>query len=126
MVLTKHVLVIDDERDTAELLKAFLESRDYAVTVAYGGEEGIEKAERQRFDLVILDVMLPGMDGFETCAALKVMSGYKYVPVLMLTAKSGMDDQEKAFAKGAGGYMVKPFEMKVLLRKMRELLLKFK
>jgi len=122
MVKKKRVLLVDDESDFVEVLRVRLEDSNYEVIVAYDGEEGLERAEREEPDLIILDIMLPKISGFDLCRKLKIDDNFKNIPIIMLTAKFQPNDVKFGMAMGADAYITKPFEPQVLIEKMRELL----
>jgi two-component system KDP operon response regulator KdpE len=100
------ILVIDDDPDLRLMLKAQLERRKHRVVVASSGRDGLQKAYQARPDLVILDIMMPGMDGWEVCRRLRELSS---VPIIMLTARNMQGDVVKGLESGADDYLVKPF-----------------
>jgi len=122
MVRKKRILLVDDEVDFVEMLRTRLEDNNYEVIVAYDGEEGLERAEKEEPDLIILDVMLPRINGFDICRKLKIDENFKDIPIILLTAKFQPSDIKFGEAMGADSYITKPFEPQVLLVKMRELL----
>jgi len=124
MATKKRILLVDDEADFVEVLKVRLENSNYEVIVAYDGEEGLEKAEREEPDLIILDIMLPKISGFDVCRKLKIDENFKNIPIIMLSAKFQPNDIKFGEAMGADAYITKPFEPRVLVDKMRELLAK--
>lgn len=113
------ILVIEDEPKAADYLRQGLAESGYAVEVAYNGTDGLHAAANGDHDLVILDVMLPGIDGFAVLSALRTS---KQVPVLMLTARGKIDDKIRGFDMGADDYLVKPFQFPELLARVRALL----
>lgn len=113
------ILVIEDEPKAAEYLRQGLFESGYAVEVAHNGTDGLYVAANGDHDLVILDVMLPGIDGFAVLSALRTS---KQVPVLMLTARGNTDDKVRGFDLGADDYLVKPFQFPELLARVRALL----
>jgi two-component system copper resistance phosphate regulon response regulator CusR len=115
-----HILVVEDEQKMAKALQEGLEADDYAVSVAHTGEEGFYLAQAKTFDMMILDVMLPGRDGFEILATLR-QRGMK-TPVLLLTSKDTLEDRVRGLDIGADDYLVKPFAVPELLARMRALL----
>jgi len=123
-VAKDRILVIDDEPDLLSLAKARLELAGYEVLTASDGEEGLEKARTSAPDLILLDLMLPKMDGFEVCEALKIDEKYKHIPIIILTVKFQPVDIRFAKALGADAYITKPFEGKELVEKIRELIKK--
>ncbi len=121
----KKILVVDDEEEMVMAVQARLEANGYEVVTAYDGEEGLKKARSENPDLIILDLMLPKMDGYQVCATLKHDDRYKKIPVLLFTAKAGTEDERIGIEDcGANGYMTKPFEPPALLAKISELLKK--
>ena len=107
------ILVIEDEQLLAQSIKAVLEQKGFEVETVYDGETGAEYARLGIYDLVILDVMLPGMDGFQVAQALR--AGRCATPILMLTAKSGIEDRITGLNAGADYYLTKPFDTRELL-----------
>jgi two-component system copper resistance phosphate regulon response regulator CusR len=115
-----QILVVEDEQKMARALQEGLEADNYSVRVAHTGEEGFYLAHAQRFDLVILDVMLPRHDGFEILSTLR-QRGIK-TPVLLLTARDAIEDRVRGLDTGADDYLVKPFAFPELLARIRVLL----
>jgi len=113
------VLVIEDDKNIRELLQLYLEKEGYAVTVAGDGEQGLSKYRSIKPDLVLLDVMMPVMDGWEVCRAIREEAS---TPVIMLTAKSETDDKVAGLRAGADDYITKPFEMKEVLARIEAVL----
>ncbi len=122
MAKKKRILLVDDEIDFVELVRTRLEDNNYEVIIAYNGEEGLEKAEREEPDLIILDIMLPKISGFDVCRKLKIEENFKDIPIVMLSAKFQPNDITFGKAMGADAYITKPFEPQVLIEKIRELL----
>ena len=116
----KKILVVDDEELTTQLAKTFLEKYGFTVIIASDGETGLTKAETENPDLILLDVMLPLMDGFAVCKKLKENEKFKNTPILMFTAKGLSSDIEKGEAVGADEYIVKPFSGKALVATIRK------
>jgi DNA-binding response OmpR family regulator len=115
--MARHILIIEDNRDLAGLLKVHLNDLAFEVDLAHDGTSGMSKAEARHFDLVILDLMLPGMDGMEICRRLRQKKDY--TPILMLTAKSSEMDRILGLEMGADDYVVKPFSVKELLARVK-------
>jgi len=115
-----QILVVEDERKVAKALKEGLEAERYQVTVAHTGEEGFYLLNSQTFDLVLLDLMLPGRDGFEIVRTLREKG--LQTPVLILTARDTVDDRVLGLDSGADDYLVKPFAFPELLARIRALL----
>ena len=113
------VLVVEDDRNIAGLLQMYLEKEGYAVTVAYDGGQGLQKFRSIKPDLVLLDVMMPVMDGWAVCRTIRAES---QTPVIMLTAKSETDDKVQGLRAGADDYITKPFEMKEVLARIEAVL----
>ena len=113
------VLVVEDDRNIAELLQMYLEKEGYAVTLAGDGGEGLSKFRAIKPDLVLLDVMMPVMDGWAVCKAIRAEGK---TPVIMLTAKSETDDKVAGLKSGADDYITKPFEMKEVLARIEAVL----
>lgn len=114
-----RLLIVEDDRKTAEYLKQGLSENDYIVDTAYDGIDGAHLATTGSYDLVILDVMLPGRDGWEVLEILRKQSG---TPVLFLTARDRVEDRVKGLELGADDYLVKPFAFSELLARIRTLL----
>ena len=113
------ILVVEDDRNIAELLQMYLEKEGYAVTVAADGGQGLSKFRAIKPDLVLLDVMMPVMDGWAVCKAIRAEGK---TPVIMLTAKSETDDKVTGLKTGADDYITKPFEMKEVLARIEAVL----
>ena len=113
------VLIVEDDRNIQELLQLYLEKEGYAVTVAADGGQGLTKFRAIKPDLVLLDVMMPVMDGWEVCKAIRSESR---TPVIMLTAKGELDDKITGLKAGADDYITKPFEMRELIARIEAVL----
>ena len=116
------ILVVDDEEDILELIRFQLARDGYTITLAASGEEAIKRARWQRFDLIVLDLMLPGMDGFEVAKALKADPKTGSVPILMLTARGEEADIVTGLEIGAADYITKPFSPRVLSARVKSVL----
>lgn len=116
----KKVLIVDDESHIVELVRVCLEDTDYEIIEAYDGQEALDKARSEKPDLILLDIMLPKMDGYEVCKNLKTDDSTKSIPVVMLTAKGQEVDKVKGFQSGADSYMTKPFSPLRLLTELEE------
>jgi two-component system phosphate regulon response regulator PhoB len=116
------ILIVEDELSLVEVLSYNLQREGYEVAVAKEGREGLRKAQMQLPDLVILDLMLPGLDGLEICRHLRAAPSTAGMSILMLTAKGEESDQVVGFAMGADDYVTKPFSVKVLLQRIKVLL----
>ncbi|WP_294532108.1 response regulator transcription factor [uncultured Pseudoflavonifractor sp.] len=115
----KHILIVEDEPDIQELLRAYLEDAGYGTAAAGDGVEAMALFGAQPFDLVLLDLMLPKIDGFGVCELIRRQS---QVPILMLTALEGEEQQLRGFGMDIDDYVTKPFSMPVLLEKIRVIL----
>lgn len=116
------ILVVDDEEDILEIVRYNLEREGYSVTCVESGEEGITQARTFLPDLIVLDLMLPGMDGLNVCKVLKKDSKTASIPIIMLTAKGEESDIVSGLEMGADDYMAKPFSPKILIARVRSLL----
>lgn len=115
--MTKHVLIVEDHLDLANVVKRHLAALGCNVQIAADGASALRAAQGRRFDLILLDVMLPGLDGLEVCRRLR--SRGPYVPILMLTAKSSELDKVVGLEMGADDYLTKPFSVKELLARVK-------
>jgi len=114
-----RVLLVEDERKLATALQRALELQKYAVDVAHDGERGLDLAVSESFDVIILDIMLPKLDGIEVCR--KIREAAIATPLLLLTAKDQIDDKVRGLDAGADDYMVKPFSLEELFSRVRAL-----
>jgi DNA-binding response OmpR family regulator len=113
----KKILLIEDDKDISHLVKLHLEDEGYKVEISVDGDDGLEKAQGQDFDLIVLDLMLPGVDGLEICRRLR--SETDYVPILMLTAKASEVDRIVGLELGADDYLTKPFSVRELVARVK-------
>ena len=118
----KRLLLVDDEVELVEMVKFRLEASGYEVLTANDGQAALELARREKPDLIILDVMLPKMDGYKVCGLLKNDSRYSHIPIMMFTAKAMDADIKLGQEVLADAYLNKPFESKALLEKIKELI----
>jgi len=116
-----RVLIIEDERALTEVLAYNLQREGYEVVIAHDGEEGLRKAQTQLPDLIILDLMLPVLNGLDVCREIRAGERTKNIPIVMLTAKAEETDQVVGFSMGADDYVTKPFSVKVLLQRIKAL-----
>jgi len=120
----KSVLLIEDHADIAEMVGAYLESRDYIIDYAADGITGLHLAVSNQYDAIILDLMLPGMDGLDVCQ--KIRDDAKSdVPIIMLTARDTLDDKITGLDKGADDYLIKPFAIQELEARVRSLIRRY-
>jgi two-component system, OmpR family, response regulator len=115
-----RILVVEDEKRLASSLRTGLEAEGFAVDTAYDGTEGLWYAREHAYDAILLDIMLPGLNGYKVCETLRAEENW--TPILMLTAKDGDWDQIEALDTGADDYVTKPFSFQVLLARVRSLL----
>jgi len=118
------ILVVDDEKDFHTMMAIRLESYGYEVISAYDGKEGLMKAKSESPDLILLDVMMPEIDGFEVCTLLKNDKQYSGIPIIICTGMTEKVDSETSTKVGADAYITKPFDHKILRSKIEELLKK--
>jgi signal transduction histidine kinase len=121
-VSKNKILIVEDNIDTVDLLRKRLRADGYDTAEAYDGEEGLKRVAEYEPDLVMLDIMMPKLDGFEVCKRLKEDESTRYIPVLMLTAKSDVDSTVKGLGVGGDDYLAKPFDYKELVARIRSLL----
>lgn len=114
------ILIVEDEQKIADTLKLGLSENGYRVDVAYDGLIGLKLFESYSFSLVVLDINLPGLNGYDLCRKMRTLNAQ--VPIIMLTALSSLDDKIEGYDSGADDYIIKPFEFKELLMKIRVLL----
>jgi len=118
------VLIIDDEPELMEMVSLRLEANDYQVISACDGQEGLDKARSEKPDLIILDLMLPKIEGYKVCRLLKFDERYKHIPIILFTARALQSDIKLGAEVGADAYITKPFEPDMLLARVSELLKK--
>ena len=114
------ILCIDDDRDVRNLLEKILTDAGYTVTAAGDGRQGLAEARKMRPDLILLDVMMPAIDGFSVCSQLQANQETAYIPIIFLTALDGEEERANAFAAGAADYIAKPVQKESLLAKVEE------
>ena len=118
----KRILLVEDEKDMAYAVTLQLEAGGYDVIAAYDGQEGLKQARIEQPDLIILDIMLPKLDGYKLCRMLKFDDKYRHTPIIMFTARAQDADRDMGFEVGADAYITKPFDPQLLLVKIKELL----
>jgi two-component system sensor histidine kinase ChiS len=116
--MQETILIVDDNRDNIEILSAFLKSRGYQVASAEDGKTALAKLEEVNPSLVLLDVMMPGMDGWQVCRTIKAHPDYGSTRVMMVTAKGGFEDKYEGMRSGADDYVVKPVDLDELAEKV--------
>lgn len=120
--MAKKILLVDDEPAIVQVIQARLKANGYEVVTAQDGQEGLNAARAEKPDLIILDVMLPKMDGFRVAQFLKLDDQYRHIPIMMLTARVQEEDKRMGEQAGADAYLTKPFTSEDLLGKIREML----
>ncbi len=118
-MINYRILVIEDDEEIQELIKQFLMTQKYIVETASDGFEGMKQFNKQQFDLILLDVMMPSLNGFDVA---KMIRTHSKVPIIMLTAMEEEQDQIKGFDHGADDYITKPFSFHVLIRRVESVL----
>src|SRR5947207_2347394 len=116
--MPSRILVIEDEPANIQTLSTVLKERGYQINIATNGRQGLEILERIRPDLILLDIMMPEMDGFETCRRIKAATGLREIPIIFLTAKTDTADIVRGFELGAVDYVAKPFNAHELLARV--------
>ncbi len=106
------ILVVEDEAGIARMIQVLLEARGFVAVVCHSGDDALQRVRERRVDLVLLDVMMPGMDGYEVCRRLKADQRHRHIPVVMLTAKDAVRDMVLGLEIGADDYISKPFSPK--------------
>ncbi len=118
----RRVLVVDDEPDLVRILQFGLQSAGYVVETASDGQEGLKKAREVKPDIILLDLMLPKLDGYKVCRLLKYDERYKQIPIIILSARTQEGDQTLALEMGANRFITKPYEFSEILGHIEELL----
>jgi len=121
-MMNKTILVIEDHEDNRRIMRDLLTSSDYEVIEAVTGEEGVTAAETHRPDLILMDVQLPGMDGYEATRRIKANPDLNKIPIIVVTSYALSGDDVKAFDAGCDAYVTKPYSPRELLAKIREFL----
>jgi CheY-like chemotaxis protein len=120
--MAKRILLVDDNTTNLQVLFQALSPEGYELLVAQSGEDALETAQSAKPDMLLLDVKMPGIDGFETFRRLRADSETAGIPVVFLSAHANVESIEKAGALGAEGYLTKPFDFEVIIAKVREIL----
>lgn len=121
--MSPKILVIDDHKETLDLVSLVLQKQGYRVSIAHSGQEGLDIAGREQPDLVLLDVMMPDMDGFTVCKKIRQTDGLNNTPVILLTAKSQPDEKWEGFEAGATDYLIKPTNAEELHKRVKTILM---
>ena len=120
--MTKRILIIEDQEDNRTILRDLLSAAGYALIEAVDGHEGVKLARSERPDLILMDIQLPGLDGYEATRQIRATEELKSVPIIAVTSYALSGDEVKARAAGCDGYVTKPFSPRELLAKVREYL----
>ena len=120
--MTKRILVIEDQEDNRQILRDLLSSVGYELIEAENGEDGVAAAAANRPDLILMDIQLPLLDGYEATRRIKAQSALSAIPIIAVTSYALSGDEDKARAAGCEGYVTKPFSPRELLAKIREYL----
>ena len=120
--MSRRILVVDDQEDNRRILRDLLTNSGFEVVEAQTGEEAVTLAEARLPDLILMDIQLPGIDGYEATRQIKAKPALQATPLIVVTSYALSGDDAKAFAAGANGYVSKPFSPRALLAKVRELL----
>ncbi len=116
----KKILIIDDNAAVRSTLEALFKESGYRTVSAENGLDGLYKAKQESPDIVLLDIMLPGMDGYRVCRMIKMDQNLKRIPVVMLTSRMGEEDRDKAFESGADGFLIKATRVEIILQEIRD------
>jgi two-component system cell cycle response regulator DivK len=120
--MSKLILVVEDQEDNRRIMRDLLSSAGYEVIEAVTGEEGVAAAETHRPDLILMDIQLPGLDGYEATRQIKANPDLEHIPIIVVTSYALSGDDVKAFEAGCNAYVSKPFSPRELLAKIREYL----
>ena len=120
--MEKRILVVEDQDDNRQIIRDLLSAKGYALVEATTGEEGLKLAATGKPDLILMDIQLPGMDGYEVTRRIKANPELNHIPIIVVTSYALSGDDKKAFDAGCNGYVTKPFSPRVLLAKIREFL----
>ena len=115
----KRILIVDDQKDIVELIRFKLENEGFECLVAFDGEEGLQKAKKENPDLILMDIMMPKINGYQVCRLLKSDENYKNIPIIMLSAKDQESDKFWGKESGADDYVTKPFDFEELFQKIQ-------
>ena len=118
--MTKRILVVEDTEDNRQILRDLLGAAGFEMIEAEDGAAGVAAAEQERPDLILMDIQLPVMDGYEATRRIKANAELKHIPIIAVTSYALSGDEEKARAAGCDGYVTKPFSPRLLLAKVRE------
>jgi len=120
--MTKRILVVEDQEDNRKIMRDLLSASGYQSIEATTGDQGLAMAEREVPDLILMDIQLPGLDGYEVTRRIKANPALMHIPIIAVTSYALSGDDQKAYAAGCDGYVTKPFSPRQLLTKIREYL----
>lgn len=120
--MSKRILVIEDQEDNRQIVRDLMTASGYELIEATTGEEGLEAAARERPDLILMDIQLPGIDGYEVTRRVKADPQLRQIPIIAVTSYALSGDDKKAFAAGCDAYVTKPYSPRLLLAKIEEYL----
>jgi two-component system cell cycle response regulator DivK len=120
--MNKRILVVEDQNDNRRIMRDLLTSAGFDLIEATNGEEGVQLAEKERPDLILMDIQMPVVDGYAATRRIKAVAGLQDIPIIVVTSYALSGDDEKAREAGADGYVAKPFSPRQLLAKIREFL----
>ncbi len=120
--MSKRILIVEDQEDNRKILRDLLTSAGFDLVEAATGEEGVSLAERERPDLILMDIQLPGLDGYEATRRIKASSALQHIPIIAVTSYALSGDDVKARDAGCDAYVTKPFSPRALLAKIHEYL----
>jgi two-component system, cell cycle response regulator DivK len=120
--MSKRILLVEDQEDGRRIVRDLLAASDFRLFEATTGEEGLALAERERPDLILMDIQLPGLDGYEVARRIKANPALNHIPIIAVTSYALSGDEQRAYAAGCDDYVAKPFSPRVLLAKIREYL----
>ena len=120
--MSKRILVVEDQEDNRKIVRDLVTASGYELVEAATGEEGLAAAARERPDLILMDIQLPGIDGYEVTRRIKANPDLRQIPIIAVTSFALSGDDKKAFAAGCDGYVTKPFSPRLLLAKIAEYL----
>jgi two-component system cell cycle response regulator DivK len=120
--MSERILVIEDQEDNRRIVRDLVTANGYVLLEAATGEVGVEMASRERPDLILMDIQLPGIDGYEVSRRIKADPLLNHIPIIAVTSYALSGDDQKAFAAGCDGYVTKPYSPRLLLAKIREFL----
>ena len=120
--MSRRILVVEDHEENRRIMRDLLTHAGYEMLEAITGEDGVTAAERERPDLILMDIQLPGLDGYEATRRIKAKPALRHIPVIAVTSYALSGDDRKALEAGCDAYVTKPFSPRVLLAKIREFL----